>query len=235
MQAKFLSFIRLSTILCVSAWLAACSTTPGSPEKVAMPPPSPAPIASPPAVPPPPAYGDTKGGPGDAVDLPVSPLFSIIPSVPSAARVAPGNEARDEAEPSSLAGESLKEFQRGHASWYGPGFHGRRTASGERFDMQDLTAAHRTLPFGTVVRVHSLVNGRDVDVRITDRGPYSGNRIIDLSRAAAEELGMLGMGFKEVVLLVPDSLSTEAILNVLPTEKKRPRPIARRAPQPRAR
>ena len=71
--------------------------------------------------------------------------------------------------------------------------------------MHAFTAAHRTLPFGTMVRVHSLVNGRDVDVRITDRGPFIHNRIIDVSRATAQELGMLGLGFKEVVLLVPES------------------------------
>jgi rare lipoprotein A len=110
-----------------------------------------------------------------------------------------------------LNGEVPREFQRGQASWYGPRFNGRRTASGERFDMTEFTAAHRTLPFGTLVRVHSLVNGRDVDVRITDRGPYAGNRIIDLSRAAAEELGMLGMGLKEVVLMVPESTPEVAV------------------------
>lgn len=107
--------------------------------------------------------------------------------------------------PALLAGEPVREYQRGGASWYGPGFHGRRTASGERFDVNALTAAHRTLPFGTVVRVHSLVNGREVEVRITDRGPFIRSRVIDLSRAAARELGMLGLGFKEVVLLVPES------------------------------
>jgi rare lipoprotein A len=128
--------------------------------------------------------------------------------------------------PQLLAGEVPREFQRGQASWYGPRFNGRRTASGERFDMHDLTAAHRTLPFGTMVRVHSLVNGRDVDVRITDRGPYSGNRIIDLSRAAAEELGMLGMGLKEVVLLVPESTPEVA---TTPPSRRSP---ARRRPAP---
>lgn len=107
--------------------------------------------------------------------------------------------------PALLAGESAREYQRGGASWYGPGFHGRRTASGERYDMHAFTAAHRTLPFGTWVRVHSLVNGREVDVRITDRGPFIRSRVIDVSRAAAEALGMLGLGFKEVVLLVPQS------------------------------
>lgn len=111
-----------------------------------------------------------------------------------------------------LGGEPAREFQRGGASWYGPGFHGRRTASGERYDMHALTAAHRTLPFGTLVRVHSLVNGREVEVRITDRGPYSHGRIIDLSRAAAQALDMLGLGFKEVVLMVPESTPAVAPL-----------------------
>ena len=132
--------------------------------------------------------------------------------------------------PELLGGEVPREFQRGTASWYGPRFNGRRTASGERFDMREFTAAHRTLPFGTLVRVHSLVNGRDVDVRITDRGPYAGNRIIDLSRAAAEELGMLGLGFKEVVLMVPESTPEVA---VTPPPSRRP-PARRRAAAPRS-
>ena len=102
-------------------------------------------------------------------------------------------------------GEFASEYQRGNASWYGPGFHGKRTASGERYDMNALTAAHRTLPFGTLVRVKSLVNGREVLVRITDRGPFIVGRILDLSRAAAADLGMLGVGFKQVVLLVQES------------------------------
>ena len=108
--------------------------------------------------------------------------------------------------PALLAGEFAREYQRGGASWYGPGFHGRRTASGERYDMNAMTAAHRTLPFGTWVRVHSLVNGREVDVRITDRGPFISSRVIDVSRGAAEALGMLGLGFKEVVLSVPETI-----------------------------
>ena len=112
--------------------------------------------------------------------------------------------------PALLAGEPAREYQRGGASWYGPRFHGRRTASGERYDMHGMTAAHRTLPFGAWVRVHSLVNGREVDVRITDRGPFIHSRVIDVSRGAAEALGMLGLGFKEVVLWVPESLSVSA-------------------------
>lgn len=137
--------------------------------------------------------------------------------------------------PPLLADEVAREFQRGGASWYGPGFQGRRTASGERYDMNAMTAAHRTLPFGTMVRVHSLVNGRDVDVRITDRGPYGSDRVIDVSRAAAEQLGMLGQGFKEVVLLVPESTPDVAVLPLAPATKAKPRRKARRVPKPKAR
>lgn len=83
---------------------------------------------------------------------------------------------------------------RGRASWYGPGFHGRRTASGERFNAGAYTAAHRSLPFGTKVRVTNLRNGRSVVVRINDRGPYAGGRVIDLSKAAAQAIGMIRSG-----------------------------------------
>jgi rare lipoprotein A len=95
------------------------------------------------------------------------------------------------------------EFGRGRASWYGPGFHGKRTASGERFDMNDLTAAHRTLPFGTRVRVRNTQNGREVVVRINDRGPQIRDRIIDLSKAAAGALDLLQAGEAPVVLIEP--------------------------------
>jgi len=84
--------------------------------------------------------------------------------------------------------------QQGPVSWYGPGFHGRRTANGEIFDTQELTMAHRTLDFGTEVRVTNLENGRSVVVRVNDRGPYVGGRIADLSHAAASELGFVDDG-----------------------------------------
>ncbi|MBA4261883.1 MAG: septal ring lytic transglycosylase RlpA family lipoprotein [Comamonadaceae bacterium] len=94
-----------------------------------------------------------------------------------------------------------KPFAQGMASWYGPRFHGRRTASGERYDMHALTAAHRTLPFGTRLRVRSVHTGKEVVVRINDRGPYQHQRIIDLSRAAMLALGTLERGVTEVELL----------------------------------
>jgi rare lipoprotein A len=93
-------------------------------------------------------------------------------------------------------------FERGGASWYGIQFHQRKTASGERFDMGAMTAAHKTLPFNTRVCVRSLVNGSEVLVRINDRGPYAQGRVIDLSRAAADRIGLTGLGIKQVALSV---------------------------------
>jgi rare lipoprotein A len=86
----------------------------------------------------------------------------------------------------------------GWASWYGPGFDGNATASGERFNQYDLTAAHRHLPFGTRVRVTNMDNGRTVVVRINDRGPFVGDRVIDLSKGAAQVLGVIGSGVAPV-------------------------------------
>jgi peptidoglycan lytic transglycosylase len=84
--------------------------------------------------------------------------------------------------------------EEGNASWYGNPFHGRRASNGEIYDMNKLTAAHRTLPFETMVRVTNLSNGKSTTVRITDRGPFVEDRIIDLSRAAAEEIESIGPG-----------------------------------------
>jgi rare lipoprotein A len=105
-------------------------------------------------------------------------------------------EGRDQA-------EGMQEIARGLASWYGRKFHGRRTASGERFNMNDFTAAHPSLPFGTRLMVRNPANGREVAVRVNDRGPHTGNRIIDLSRAAAKAIGLLEAGVGTVVLLQP--------------------------------
>ena len=182
LQRLVKAVITISLTILSTTWLVACSTAPQS-------------VATQ-------TYGSTAKA-----------TVTAQPDVRDAATgVAPISElpANDESSPLMLAGEMPREFQRGGASWYGPRFHGRRTASGERYDMHAFTAAHRTLPFGTLVRVRSLVNGREVDVRITDRGPYSRGRIIDVSRAAAEELGMLSLGIKNVVLFVPESIPTAA-------------------------
>ncbi|MBN1355204.1 septal ring lytic transglycosylase RlpA family protein [bacterium] len=96
------------------------------------------------------------------------------------------------------------ESHTGTASWYGKEFHGRKTASGERFNMYDLTAAHRTLPFGTKVRVTNLDNNRSVVVTINDRGPFVKNRIIDLSYGAARKLGFVKQGLARVRIQLLD-------------------------------
>ena len=88
----------------------------------------------------------------------------------------------------------------GMASWYGHPYHGRASASGEIYDMEQMTAAHRTLPFGAQIRVHNLSNEKTVDVRITDRGPFIDGRIIDLSHAAARSIGLIGPGVAKVRL-----------------------------------
>ena len=88
--------------------------------------------------------------------------------------------------------------ERGIASWYGEQFHGRRTSSGEPYDMYDMTAAHKSLPLPTYVEVTNLENGRTVVVRVNDRGPFIDGRIIDLSFAAARKLGYIGAGTVEV-------------------------------------
>jgi rare lipoprotein A len=88
--------------------------------------------------------------------------------------------------------------QTGVASYYGPELHGRRTASGERFNRNAMTAAHRTVPFGTHLKVTNLSNGRSVIVRVNDRGPFIRGRIVDVSQGAARQIGMQGRGVARV-------------------------------------
>lgn len=90
--------------------------------------------------------------------------------------------------------------QCGTASWYGPGFHGKKTASGTRFNQNAMTAAHKSLPFGTVVTVKDQRTGKSVQVTINDRGPYAKGRIIDLSKAAATKLGIVARGTGKVCI-----------------------------------
>jgi len=90
--------------------------------------------------------------------------------------------------------------EQGVASWYGPGFHGKLTANGERYDMHGMTAAHKLLPFGTRVKVTNRENGKSIVVRINDRGPFAGDRVIDLTRAGAEKIGMIAKGTAPVLL-----------------------------------
>lgn len=102
----------------------------------------------------------------------------------------------------TISSTSSTVYEKGIASYYGGKFHGRRTSSGAVYDMHAMTAAHKTLPFGTVVRVTALWNGKTVDVKITDRGPYSQGRVIDLSTAAAKQIDMMGKGIGPVSLTI---------------------------------
>jgi rare lipoprotein A len=120
--------------------------------------------------------------------------------------------------------------QVGVASWYGPGFHGRPTASGEIFDQRAMTAAHPSLPLGSRARVTSLTNDRAVHVRINDRGPFVGGRIVDLSYAAARELQMIGPGVMRVRLEVLDG--PPAVVRTRHAPRRSPPAHARRVVPP---
>jgi rare lipoprotein A len=170
-----------ATLLGAMLMLAACATPPDTPPPDRRPEASSGPAPS--AAPPLPGQGPASLD-ADAAHSPVEA------AAPDPGQVVP--EADED-----------REIAQGRASWYGRRFHGRRTASGERFDMNAMTAAHRTLPFGTRVRVRNPGNGREVEVRINDRGPHLRGRIIDLSHAAASALGLLQVGEATVVLLRP--------------------------------
>ena len=204
----FQGVVKVWGIASLLAVLTACTTVPLSP--------STSPHASPPSSVPVRPVGKGTAKPETS--------YSIADPTPVSGLLADDNDL--------LGGEAAKELERGQASWYGPGFHGRRTASGERYDMYALTAAHKTLPFGTLVRVRSLVTGREVEVRINDRGPFSAGRVIDVSQAAAEALGMLGLGVKNVQLLVPESTPEaappERPANKAPRKRRRPSPARAR-------
>lgn len=124
----------------------------------------------------------------------------LDPLFPELTRQVPVAQGRQAAVAQAQRGVGARPVGGGMASWYGPGFHGRKTASGERFNTHDLTAAHRTLPFGTRVRVEAA-NGRSVVVRINDRGPFTKGKVIDLSRAAANVIGMGGTMRVNLVVL----------------------------------
>ena len=110
----------------------------------------------------------------------------------------------------TAAAKGIYGQQVGKASWYGPGFHGKRTASGQTFDQHRLTAAHPRLPFGSRARVTNLYNGKSVEVTINDRGPHGGGRIIDLSRAAAKKLDMEEDGTTEVKIETKPQSKTDS-------------------------
>ena len=144
------------------------------------------------------------------------PLPAVAPVVPPGTAIPPTRNGDTLSDPAGSAApeqsvdgarspdesrDSAGVLDKGLASWYGSKFHGRLTASGERYDRHAFTAAHRTLPFGTRVRVRSVVTGKEVVVRINDRGPFKRSRVIDLSQAAFNALGLQDRGVTQVELL----------------------------------
>lgn len=131
---------------------------------------------------------------------PFEPLSSesIQASAPKVPAIAPPPAVA----PQKPAKTLIVSTSTGEASWYGPGFFGNRTANGEVFRPGTMTAAHRTLPFGTKVKVTNLRNGKETIVRINDRGPFSGHRVIDIAHGAAQHLGLVSSGIAQVRLEV---------------------------------
>jgi rare lipoprotein A len=181
-------------------------------------PPAPAALPALPELPPPPAQAASPAAAARLLDPPLNPPIYPAPAYAQPQRPAEPvtyppvytssytatpafNDPLLSAAPAAPAASAPELLAQGRASWYGPGFHGRRTASGERFDMHALTAAHKTLPLGSRVRVRSVHTGKEVVVRINDRGPYKNQRIIDLSYAAAKALGVKERGVTEVLVL----------------------------------
>ena len=127
-------------------------------------------------------------------DLPAAPQLPV--QALASADEGPDVPLQDQTPPPRVA--DVPANQRGRASWYGKKFNGQRTASGERFSASGFTAAHRTLPFNSYVRVRRVASGEEVIVRITDRGPFHPGRVLDLSHAAAEWIGLVALGGAEV-------------------------------------
>ena len=155
------------------------------------------------------ALPGTAGQAQDARTIqPVEPSFAASfaahAALPTEPEPGPHAVDLDSFEPPVEPVPATRPLQGGVASYYGRRFHGRPTASGERFDMHALTAAHRTLPFGTLVQVTNPRSGASVVVRINDRGPFSHSREIDLSRAAAERIGLINRGHGTVELALLD-------------------------------
>jgi rare lipoprotein A len=177
----------------LSVWLVACAS----------------PVNSPPGPTPTPERSAGKQRDAQPLVFAASTANGLAQGAAGATAAAPESVAKEPAaitgtavtEASLAATSSVQPFAQGMASWYGSKFHGRRTANGERYDMHGFTAAHKTLPFGTRVRVRSVLTGQEVVVRINDRGPYKRNRIIDLSFGAVTALGVRHKGVTEVVLL----------------------------------
>jgi rare lipoprotein A len=199
-RAHFFRTLRTTALLAFTLVVAGCGTLPWT-AAPPIPAASPAPIPVEP-MPAPPARFATPVRPPPPAD-----------AVPRVERINPGHpnqpyEIRGERYEPENSDVPMREI--GVASWYGHPFHGRRTANGERYNMHAMTAAHPTLPLPSYVRVRHLGNGREVVVRVNDRGPFRARRVIDLSHAAARKLRITGIAQVEVVRLTHDEIRSGA-------------------------
>ena len=168
-----------------------------------------------------PAPAVSAPSPAPAPAQPAAPEHRRQTPTPVAARDEAPAERATETEALNVAGTF---FAEGTASYYGPGFAGRRTASGERFNPNALTAAHRTLPMGSRIRVTNPNNGKSVVVRVNDRGPFHGNRILDLSHEAARVIGIARRGTGRVLIEIIERASGRRSRRAEPVETQDPAP-----------
>ena len=198
-RAGFPALARAALATALLALLAACQTTPPGPSKI------------------PPGNADRDGPEAH----PPPNLDAVPDAVPQVEPIRSGGPNK----PYEIAGKTYVPItddkplvEKGLASWYGKKFHGRRTASGEAYNMYAMTAAHKTLPIPSYARVRNPVNGKEVIVRVNDRGPFSANRVIDLSYTAALKLGVLaGVTAVEVTRITQDDIRTGAAFRKNPT------------------
>ncbi|WP_029147733.1 septal ring lytic transglycosylase RlpA family protein [Methylophilus sp. 5] len=209
-------------IITLTTWLVACSSSMPPRQTAPAVPPATRPAASAPSSPSvnnPPVNGSVIGGPkviniDPKPETTGNPTDGIDPNTPLETTVTPKLEpiVKGTTKPYIVNGETMTPMsdistpftQTGHASWYGKKFHGRKTASGEPYDMFKLTAAHRTLPIPSYVRITNLSNGKTLMARVNDRGPFGRDRIIDLSYAAAKQLDIIRHGSAQVQISLID-------------------------------
>jgi rare lipoprotein A len=160
---------------------------------------------APPPAPPPPVVAVPK-----PASSPPRPVPDAVPRVEPIRQSAPNVPYEIRGESYEPAASDVPVVETGIASWYGHPFHGRRTANGEVYDMNAMTAAHRTMPLPSYAKVRNLANGREIVVRINDRGPFKRDRIIDLSHAAAKKLRISGVARVEVRRLTHDEIRSGA-------------------------
>jgi len=178
-----------------------------------------------------PGFAPTSSDVAPAIELPTQ---TASPSVPEAPLFVRNNYHAYVNTPDSSRPEPPREEvvyrEEGEASWYGPGFNGNPTASGEVFDQYAVTAAHPSLPFGTMVRVTNQDNGRSTMVRINDRGPFAGHRVLDLSYGAASELGVVDSGTAYVSIEILEAVDPAAYIQAKFSNLENPAPAETAAP-----